>query len=141
MVIVFAGGALDNTWSTDQVVGTWRSTKPAATLVFYSDGTFEATDVPTGRDATSCDPTTFPVKDYVGDWYTKDVGDFVHIDFWDQIWKGRTAKGEVTLRLFLLRTTGEAVTGLDPRYDFGDGCLDPVEIGAGLEAGHYTSCG
>jgi RHS repeat-associated protein len=43
--------------------------------------------------------------------------------------------------VFLLRTAGEAVTGLDPRYDFGDGCHDPVEVGAGLEDGHYTSCG
>jgi hypothetical protein len=43
--------------------------------------------------------------------------------------------------VFLFRTGGEAVTGLDPKYDFGDGCHDLVEIDAGLEAGHYTSCG
>jgi len=99
MVIVLAGCALDNTWSTDQVVGTWHSTKPTSTLVFYADGTFEATDVPTGRDATTCDATTFPQIDYVGNWYTKDLGDFVYIDFWDQIWKGRTAKGKLTLSI------------------------------------------
>jgi len=99
VTFVLAGCALDNIWSNDEVVGTWRATELDATLVFHADGTYEATDVPDGRDASSCDPQSFKTRDYAGTWYKTDVGDFVAVDYWDQIWKGRTAKGQLTLSL------------------------------------------